>query len=52
MEVPQEAKNIDTILSSNPTPGHICREKHGLKGYMHPNVHCSDVYNSQDMVAT
>ena len=26
-------------------------EKHGLKGYMHPNVHCSTVYNSQNMEA-
>ena len=36
----------------NPTPGHISREKHGLKKYMHPNVHFSTVYNSQDMEAT
>ena len=28
------------------------REKHGLKGYMHPSVHCRTVYNSQDMEAT
>ena len=27
---------------------YICR-KHGLKGYMHRNVHCSTVYNSQGM---
>ena len=33
-------------------PGHIPREKHGPKGYMHPNVHCSTVYNNQDMQAT
>ena len=25
--------------------------KHDPKGYMHPNVHCSTVYNSQDMEA-
>ena len=36
----------------NPTPGHISGEKHYLKGYMCPNVHCSTVYNSQDMEAT
>ena len=24
----------------NPTPGYIFRENHGLKEYMHPNVHC------------
>ena len=28
------------------------REKHDPKGYMHLNVHCSIVYNSQDMEAT
>ena len=28
------------------------RENRGLKGYMHPSVHCSTVYNSQDMEAT
>ena len=27
----------------------ISREKHGLKGYIHPNIHCSTVYNSQNM---
>ena len=26
--------------------------KHDPKGYMHPDVHCSTVYNSQDMEAT
>ena len=33
-------------------PGHIFGEKHDPKGYMHPNVHHSTVYNSQDMEAT
>ena len=28
------------------------REKHNLKRYMHPNVQCSTVYNSQDVEAT
>ena len=28
------------------------KTKHGPKGYMHPNVHCSTVYNSQDMEQT
>ena len=26
-------------------------EKHGQKGHMHPNIHRSTVYNSQDMEA-
>ena len=28
---------------------HISGEKHDPKGSMHPSVHCSTVYNSQDM---
>ena len=47
---PQSSKH--TISPSNPTPGHIPRENHNLKIYMHPNVHCSAVYNNQDMEAT
>ena len=38
--------------ASNPTPGHIPGENHNSKRYMHPNVHCSVVYNSQDMEET
>ena len=52
MEVPQKTKDRVTIGSSNPTPGHISRENHTLKRYMHPDVHCSSIYNSQDMEAT
>ena len=37
---------------SNHTPGHIAGENHNLKRYMHPNIHCSTIYNSQDMEAT
>ena len=48
MEVPKKTKNRVTIWSSNPTPGHIPREKR----YLHPSVHCSTVYSSQDMEAT
>ena len=28
---------------SSPTPGHLSAEKHGLKEYMHPSVHCSTI---------
>ena len=35
-----------------PTPGHMSRENHGLKGKMHPSFHCSTMYNSQEMEAT
>ena len=35
-----------------PFLGIYLEEKHGLKGYVHPNVHWSTVYNRQDMEAT
>ena len=31
---------------------HISRGKYDLKGYMHPSVHYSTIYNHQDMEAT
>ena len=31
---------------------HRYREKHNSKRHMHPSVHCSTVYNNQDMEAT
>ena len=34
------------------TPRHLSRENHNLKRYMHPNVHCSTIYNRQDMETT
>ena len=40
---------IITIYSSNPTPGHISREDSNSKGYVHPSVHSSSTFNSQDM---
>ena len=54
MEVPQKkkTKNRATIQSCNLTPRHISEENHNLKRYMHPNVHCSTIYNSQDMEAS
>ena len=48
----KKLKNRATTLSSNPTPGHISREKHGSNGYKHSNVCCNAVYNSQDMGTT
>ena len=39
VEVPLKTKNISG-------------EKCNLKKYMHPNVHCSSIYKSQDMEAT
>ena len=39
-------------MTSNPTPGHIPGENHNSKRYVHLDVHCGTVYNSQDMEAT
>ena len=35
-----------TILSSNPTPGHISRQNFHSKSYMHSYVHCSTIHNN------
>ena len=48
----KKTKNRATIQSCNLTPRHISEENHNLKRYMHPNVHCSTIYSSQDMEAT
>ena len=37
MEILQKTKNRATTWSSNHIPGHISREKHNLKRYMHLN---------------
>ena len=47
----KETENRHTIWSSNPTPVHISRENHTLERYMYPIVHCSTIYNRQDMGA-
>ena len=52
MEVPSRTKNRATIWPCIPSLGHISGEKHAQKWYMHPSVHCSTVYNSQDIEAT
>ena len=45
-------KNRATLWFSNPTTGHISKENKILKRHMYSNVHCSTIYNSQDMEAT
>ena len=52
IEIPQKIENGTTIWSCNWTLGQISGENHSLKKYMHPNVHCSAINNSQDMEAT
>ena len=49
----KKTKNRNTIWSSNSPSGYISEEKEtiNLKRYMHPNVHNSINYNSQDMEA-
>ena len=38
------------IRPSNPTPGHILRENHNSKRYMHPNIYCNTNYNSRKLL--
>ena len=54
VEIPQRTKNRTTIQSSNSTAGYMFEENKNpnSKRYMHPYVHCSIIYNSQDMEAT
>ena len=47
-----KTKNRITIWPSNHTTGHIPKENHNSQWHMKPNVHCSTIYNSQDMEAT
>lgn len=48
----KKTKYITAILSSNPTLGHISRKCRHSNRYMHRNVHCGTIYNSQDEGAT
>ena len=54
MAIPPKIKNRPTIWSSNSTPEYSSKENENInsKRYMHPYVHCSITYNSQDMEAT
>ena len=42
----KKSKNIATIWSCNPTPGHVSGENCNSKRCIHPNVHSSSIYNS------
>ena len=50
-KVPQKIKNRTT---SNSISGYLVKKTKttNLKRHMHPHVHCSSTYNSQDMEAT
>ena len=41
-------------MISSSTSGYLSKENKNtnLKSYMHPYVHCSIIYNNQDMEAT
>ena len=44
--------NKTTKWHSNPTTGRILWGNHNRKGHMYPNIHRSNIDNSQDMEAT
>ena len=48
----QKTKNRTTMWSSNPTPGHLSRENHDSQRHMYSDVHCSMIFNSQDVETT
>ena len=39
-------------MACDPTPVRVFREKHNLKRYIHPDVHCSTIYSNQNMEGT
>ena len=53
MEMPQKIKNGTAFRPSNPTSGNISEETQNTnsKEHKHPYVHCSIIYNHQDMEA-
>ena len=46
---PLKTESTGTMWPSNLITGHIPRENHNSKRYMHPSVHSNMIYNSQDM---
>ena len=53
MEIPQKIQNGSAFWPSNPTSGNISKgtQKSNSKEHEHPYVHCSIIYNRQDMEA-
>ena len=51
LERPHKIKNKSAFQSSNPTSGNISEETQNTnwKEHKHPYVHCSVIYNPQDM---
>ena len=53
MEIPQKIKNVFVFWPSDSTSGNIYKgtQNTNLKEHKHPHVHCSVIYNHQDMEA-
>ena len=53
MEIPQKIKNGSAFWPSNSTSGNISEgtQNANSKEHKHPYVHCSIIYNSQDLEA-
>ena len=47
-----DPEDVPCLWPSNPTTGHMPWENHNSKRHMYPSVHCSNIYNSQDMEPT
>ena len=52
VEIPLKSGNRTAIWPRNPTTWNTHRGNQIWKRHVYPNVHCSTVYNSQDMEAT
>ena len=54
MEIPQKVKNRITIVSSYFNSGYLSSEYKNTnsKIYVHPYIHCSIIYDNQDMETT
>ena len=54
MEIPLKKKKLGIKLPYDPAIplGHMPWENHNSKSHMYASVHCSTIYNSQDMEAT
>lgn len=50
MKIPQKIKNKNNTWPSNSTHGYLHEENENInsKRYLHPHVHLSIIYNSQD----
>ena len=53
MEIPQKIKNVSAFWPSNPTSENISEgtQNINLEEHKYPYVHCSIIYNHQDMEA-